>query len=124
MTAKHETDFLLYLEPPTSTWLLATAMDESGALDVLGLSDRESYSAAEVRRAYRRMALLYHPDKLQSPSKITEEEGSVEMMDDFLEIGKMILVGVFRGETKKHQTTFESMVHVLFLVRCCLVPRM
>lgn len=58
------------------------------------------------------MALLYHPDKLQSPSKITEEEGSVDMMDDFLEIGKMILVGVFRGETHKHQETCEFMVHV------------
>lgn len=96
MTAKHETDFLLYLEPPTSTWLLATAMDESGALDVLGLSDRESYSAAEVRRAYRRMALLYHPDKLQSPSKVTEEEGSVDDdVDFFVEIGKMIFGGCF-----------------------------
>lgn len=97
---------------PTSTWLPMTAMDESGALDVLGLSERESYSAAEVRRAYRRMALLYHPDKLQSPSKVTEEEGSVKMMDDCLEIGKMILVGVFRGETQKHQETCEFMVHV------------
>ena len=45
------------------------AMDESGALDVLGLAETDTYSAAEVRRAYRRMALLYHPDKQQSSGK-------------------------------------------------------
>lgn len=72
-------------------------MDESGALDVLGLAERESYSAAEVRKAYRRMALLYHPDKLQSPSKVTEEEGSVEMML-ISRNWEYDFVGVFRGE--------------------------
>ncbi|CAE7275266.1 dnaJ [Symbiodinium pilosum] len=44
-------------------------MDECGACVVLGLS--EGCSAADVRRAYRRLALLCHPDK--NPEQNAEE---------------------------------------------------
>ena len=38
------------------------SMDEAGACNALGL-EHDGYSASEVRRAYRRLALRYHPDK-------------------------------------------------------------
>ncbi|CAE7237984.1 dnajb6-a, partial [Symbiodinium microadriaticum] len=46
-------------------------MDEFGAYVVLGLS--EGCSAADVRRAYRRLALLCHPDKNPEQNEEAEE---------------------------------------------------
>ena len=71
-------------------------MDESGALDVLGLAETDTYSAAQVRRAYRRMALLYHPDK-QSSGKRDEDAQQIQQRFRDITFAKNFLLAKLLG---------------------------
>ena len=65
---RHKKFFSILSEVPP--WIDGLGgMDEAGACHALGLAD--GYSASEVRRAYRRLALRYHPDKQR---ELSDEE--------------------------------------------------
>lgn len=64
---------------------------------MLGLAEAEAYNAAAVRRAYRRMALLCHPDKHLHKSGKSEEDAKQRFRD--ITSAKNLLLERLRSST-------------------------
>ena len=66
---------------------------------ILGLNDRKLASEKEIRRAYKRAALRWHPDKLKEGE---DPEKAAEMFDSIKAAYDLLLEGMENGTIEGH----------------------
>jgi hypothetical protein len=66
---------------------------------MLGLNDRKLASEKEIRRAYKRAALRWHPDKLKAGEDV---EKAAEMFDSIKAAYDLLLEGMENGSVEGH----------------------
>eukprot|EP01043_Picozoa_sp_COSAG02_P002150 COSAG02_NODE_49_length_45106_cov_298.436177_7_plen_425_part_00 len=71
---------------------------------LLGLNDRKLASEKEIRRAYKRAALRWHPDKLKEGE---DPEKAAEMFDSIKAAYDLLLEGMENGSVEGH-TVFSA----------------
>jgi len=77
-------------------------MNRKEALEILGFSPSDNPSEYEIRKAYRKLALEYHPDKHSSASEGVKKQNE----EKFKELG--VAYNFLTGNDVKEATTFSG----------------